>query len=97
MVARRCLEWQNRGLGEAEAVSAATKNYRVESDALANFIDACCATDELYSEPVSKLYAAYTEYCEDNGDNPFNNTLFGKMLTERGYAVTTRRMRMAKW
>ena len=86
-----CLEWQNRGLGEAEAVSAATKNYRVESDALANFIDACCATDELYSEPVSKLYAAYTEYCEDNGDNPFNNTLFGKMLTERGYAVTTRR------
>lgn len=83
-----CKNWLHNGLGAAEAVNKATKSYRHESDALADFIDACCTVDELYSEVAGDLYRAYTEYAEDNGDTPFSNTLFGKMLTERGFVTS---------
>ena len=86
-----CLMWQQSGLGSAKAVSAATQTYRTESDALAEFISACCRVDELYSEPAGALYAAYVEFAERNGDKPHSSTLFGTMLSERGFVAQNAR------
>jgi putative DNA primase/helicase len=80
-----CKIWLEHGLGDAEAVTAATKSYREESDALAEFISACCTVDELHTEFAGELYAAYKQFCERGGEEPFSAQLFGRMLTERGF------------
>ncbi len=81
-----CKIWLEHGLGDAEAVRKATESYRKESDALAEFISARCVLGETHSELAGSLYTAYQRWCEENGDEPFSNNLFGRMLTERGYA-----------
>lgn len=80
---RGCLEWQRNGLGSAEAVSDATKAYREDSDPLAQFI-----ADRLVVHPDAKiatgvLYAAYTEWCQSEGDEPLVQRTFSKMMAER--------------
>ncbi len=80
-----CRLWLEQGLGEAEAVRTATESYRRESDVLAEFITARCVVGKLHSELAGDLYKAYERWCEENGEEPFSNTLFGKMLTERDF------------
>jgi len=81
----RLARWLEQGLGEAEAVRAATKSYRRESDVLAEFITARCVVGELHSELAGDLYKAYERWCEENGEEPFSNTLFGRMLNDRNF------------
>jgi putative DNA primase/helicase len=80
-----CADWLEHGLGGAEAVTAATESYRHESDALADYISTCCVVDELHTEFAGELYAAYKQFCERGGEEPFSAQLFGRMLTERGF------------
>jgi putative DNA primase/helicase len=91
-VLKGCADWLEHGLGAAEAVSAATEGYRQESDALAEFISACCTRDELVTEIAGDLYRAYKSFCEGSGEEPFSAQLFGRMLTERGYLGTTEKI-----
>ncbi len=86
-VLKGCADWLEHDLGEAEAVSAATESYRQESDALAEFISACCTVDELHTELAGALYQAYKQFCEGSGEEPFSAQLFGRMLTERGFTT----------
>lgn len=84
---RGCREWFADGLGEAAAVAAATAQYRRESDVLADFLEARCVIGEGESTNVGDLYRAYETWCGESEEKPFSATLFGRMLTERGFAV----------
>jgi putative DNA primase/helicase len=86
-----CKLWLEHGLGSAEAVTAATESYRQESDALLEFMTARCVVGEAHSELAGNLYAAYQHFCEESGEEAFSSTLFGRMLTERGYIGATER------
>ncbi len=86
-----CRAWLEHGLGKAAAVSAATESYREESDVLADFITARCVVGENFGEIAADLYRAYERYCTENGDTVYSNTLFGRMLTERGYEPVQKR------
>lgn len=85
-----CADWLEHGLGEAEAVSAATESYRQESDVLSSFLSEKCTTDELHRVLAKTLYQAYKKFCEDNGDDSFSSTMFGRLLNERGYMAEKR-------
>lgn len=86
-----CREWQAHGLGEAEAVTKATEEYRRESDVLADFIAARCTVGERYSTRAGDLYTAYTNWCSENGEDAFSSNLFGRLLSERGYGTSQAR------
>ncbi len=87
-----CREWLADGLGDAEAVLKATAEYRRESDALADFIEARCAIGEDLTANAGDLYRAYETWCGGTGEHPFSATLFGRMLTERGFGSSQTRL-----
>lgn len=82
-----CTNWHQHGLGSAEAVNAATAEYRLESDALADFIAARCVTGDEYAERAGDIYRAYERWCGENSEDAYSSQLFGRMLTERGYTT----------
>jgi putative DNA primase/helicase len=79
-----CLEWQRIGLVEPEAVLAATREYREESDVLGEFMagyvifgaDERCAREELRKR--------YEGWCEEIGYRPVGAKKLGQRLREKG-------------
>src|SRR5918993_3682790 len=80
-----CLEWQEHGLGEPEGVRAATDQYRAEMDTLAAFLDEECVVREGMVAPATPLYKQYQMWCDDAGEKPETQKLFGMRLRERGF------------
>jgi P4 family phage/plasmid primase-like protien len=83
---RGCLAWQKDGLGEPAEVTAATKAYREEMDALGEFFDDCCIIDRNVEAKAHDLYSAYVQWCDINGERPMGQRSFGMALRERGFA-----------
>ncbi len=79
-----CLEWQRQGLNPPEKVTDATTDYRSEMDIVGNFILECCLQVKTAECRANALYTRYLQWCEENGDKPMSNKLFGQALTERG-------------
>lgn len=77
-------DWQNKGLGESEAVSEATKGYRDEMDILGPFLDECCFFEPSARVKTSTLKQAYAEWCLANGEKPFGRVMFANCLQSRG-------------
>lgn len=80
-----CLRWQQHGLSEPEAVMAATADYRAEQDLIGAFIQERCLTNPSASAYAKDLYAAYTDWADDQGEKPMAMRLFGMALKERGF------------
>jgi hypothetical protein len=80
-----CLEWQDHGLGEPETVKAATDQYRQEMDTLAGFLEDRCVVREDLVAPATPLYKQYQMWCDDAGERPETQKMFGMRLRERGY------------
>ncbi len=57
---------------------------------LSSFLSEKCITDELHRVLAKPLYQAYKKFCEDNGDDSFSSTMFGRLLNERGYMAEKR-------
>ena len=62
-----CLEWQRGGLQHPECVTAATEEYRQESDPFQNFVAERCITGAGYSVGATALFEAFTSEAPDNG------------------------------
>ena len=77
-----CLDWQRHGLGEPPEVIDATASYRVEQDALAEFISQRCTLDPDTYDRASRLFAAYSSW---TGDKSVTQRRFGKAMTEREF------------
>ena len=84
-VVEGCLEWQEHGLQEPESVTEATRQYREEMDTLAAFIEERCIVHEDAAAPATPLYKQYRMWCEDAGEKPETQKMFGMRLRERGF------------
>jgi phage/plasmid-associated DNA primase len=80
-----CLEWQEHGLGEPDSVRAATDQYRAEMDTLAAFLEGRCVVHKDLVPPATLLYKQYQLWCDDSGEKPETQKMFGMRLRERGF------------
>jgi len=90
------LKWQEEGLGIPEEVRKATQDYRDEMDVLAEFISTMCIENPEIRSTTKELYNAYCKWCEEVGEKPISNRVFGRRLEERGYKPF-RTMRERGW
>lgn len=83
-----CIEWHIGGLGTAGAVASATKEYREESDSIAEFIRDCCVVNPDAEISSSRLYSVYHEWAEDHGERPMKQrTLIQSVLSRDGISA----------
>jgi putative DNA primase/helicase len=83
-----CLEWQKMGLAPPTVVRAATENYFSGQDSFTQWLE-----DECDAEPGNNfkfassadLYASWSTYCKDNGDEPGSQKAFAELLESRGF------------
>jgi len=80
-----CLRWQREGLGHADAVSQATRDYREENDVLGAFLQERTISDLGARVQSSKLHQAYKEWADATGNKHFSNITLSKKLVERGF------------
>ncbi len=80
-----CLEWQEHGLGEPDSVKAATNQYREEMDTLAAFLEDRCVVHPDAVAPATPLYKQYQLWCDDAGEKPETQKMFGMRLRDRGF------------
>lgn len=78
-------EWRRDGLGEPQAVKAATAAYRAESDAIGRFIADRCLTGPHFHVGSSNLFDAYTRWTADEGLDAVTQTALGTELVNRGF------------
>ena len=81
---RGCIDWQQYGLNEPQAVTTATARYRHEQDILSDFIEDCCILEPLPTIPKAELKEEYHRWCQDNGVEPVTQRTFKKRLEEKG-------------
>ena len=72
-----CLEWQRDGLQHPECVTAATAEYRQESDPFQNFVTERCTTDGRGSVGATALFEAFSSW---SPDNEMSQRAFGKRI-----------------
>lgn len=78
--------WLERGLEIPDAVRAATEQYREDSDPLGQFLGVAVRRPAPgYSVTAKLLYGAYCGWCRKNAVDPVHQTLFGRLLAERGF------------
>jgi len=80
-----CLAWQRDGLGEPDEVKTATAEYRSDSDIIAAYIEDHCFVDPSVRARSSTLYADYAKWCNERGEDPKSERVFGQALTERDF------------
>lgn len=83
-----CLAWQRERLGMPAAVRQATERYKLEEDALGDFLQECCLLDPAHQAPATELYARYRQWAADQGAaerDMLTQTRFGKELAARGH------------
>ena len=83
-VVRGCLAWQKQGLGIPAEITAATNSYRKEMDVVGNFLEDCCVLERKSWAAAGKLYAAYEQWCDQNGEELLSQKAFGAQLSKRG-------------
>jgi len=84
---RGCLQWQADGLGEPEAVSIATADYKREMDVMADFIEERCVLGEQKTVNAGLLYLTFQEWADKNGEEVLTQKRFGTQLRERGFTA----------
>ena len=77
--------WRAGGLQAPEDVIAATKEYRDEMDVLALFLNERCVKEAGARIQSSALYEAYTDWCDEVGEQPLSTNTFSPCLEKRGY------------
>jgi putative DNA primase/helicase len=80
------LKWQRDGLGEPPVVREATDAYRRESDALDEFIAACCEVSPCARVTASTIWSHYQAWETENGESaPLNIKSFSRRLQAKGF------------
>lgn len=94
--------WKESGLKPPEEVISAVKEYRIESDILAEFIDEHVDTDKT-KEGTHKgilknvLFQAYTSWCAKTGEHPMKQRTLTKALQERGWREAANHEEGRRW
>ena len=90
-------DWADHGLAEPEQVTTATDAYRRDSDALRRFIDQRCLTGPHFHCGSSELYAAWSKWCADEGEDPGTQTAFAAAVQNKGYDKAKDRTGRMRW
>lgn len=77
--------WRSQGIGSNIDVEKSTNSHRAEMDILRHFLEECCVLKKNCRTAISKLYKAYTEWCNENNEIAFNTRRFRAALIERGF------------
>lgn len=64
---RGAAEWYAQGLRDPDSITAATKEYRATSDALAGFFPGVLVEDEASTMPGADVYTTYVDWCAEEG------------------------------
>lgn len=79
-------DWVKLGqLGEAEAVAAASAEYREEEDHIGQWLDECCVIDADAVTHSSRLFSSWQIWAALRGFDVGNITIFGRDLALRGF------------
>jgi putative DNA primase/helicase len=84
---RGAVEWYARGLGEPDSITAATKEYRETSDALAGFFPGVLVKDSRATMNGTDAFTAYLDWCEAEnlpGKERWTRRGFYSAMEERG-------------
>lgn len=92
---RGCLAWQKDGLGEAEAIAAATAAYRSDQDVLGHWIEDRCVLVPGAFASMESLYESYTAWCEETGREAWKRDTVRDRLLERP-GLTARRTKLSR-
>lgn len=85
-----CMEWQRSGIDEPQIVADAVKEYKVEMDLLASFIEQCIEIDYDSNDRIaaSDLFRAYSRWAKANNEYEMSSKKFfreiGKKLPDKG-------------
>lgn len=90
-------DYQANGLGAPETVTAATADYRAESDILGHFLAERCVVGPTTSARAGELYAEYAQWAEAGGVRALSNPKFAIALAERGFSKSARTSRGIVW
>jgi putative DNA primase/helicase len=80
-----CASWQQLGLNAPQVVQRASASYRQEMDRLAGFIEDVCFVEENATCTNSTIYAAYQQWCQQNGERTISHKGFTQRLEAKGY------------
>ncbi|MFN0205992.1 MAG: phage/plasmid primase, P4 family, partial [Planctomycetota bacterium] len=78
------MKWYQSGLGNAQRIESATREYRDESDVLGRYLEECTVRGSDCWCLMGELYKSYTEWTRDNGEFTMSQSAFGRALVERG-------------
>ena len=86
----------NYQFSETDRTKAELAEYKTSNSSALGFVEECCELDSSSEILSEDLYAAYLEYCSDNGHKPtsqtkFNGDLDGVRGLERSRETTTSR------
>ena len=73
-----CIKWQKEGLNPPKCVEQATKEYKVEMDILASFVDSCIEIDYINGDTISaqELFTLYGVWAKKNNEYEMTSRKF---------------------
>jgi P4 family phage/plasmid primase-like protien len=88
-------DWVQLGqLGGTEAVDAATAEYREEEDHIGQWLDECCIVGSEEMSHSSVLFSSWQIWATLRGFDPGNITIFGRVLSGRGFTKSPNPVRL---
>lgn len=76
-------------LSPSETIAGATKQYYLDNDSVMAYLNDYPAIN---NNPVSTVYEAYEEYCEESNIKAFSRNKFSRRLKSLGYDVEIKKM-----
>ena len=73
------------GMDEPRAVQVATDEYKLESDAVARFIEGCCLINPHMWSTTADLFERWLRWAAEDGADTLNAKKFGQALDQHGY------------
>jgi putative DNA primase/helicase len=83
-----CLKWQAGGLKAPKCVLDATEEYLANEDAFATWIMEKCETKPGYKDASGKLFASWSQWCSDAGEEAGTSKSFKNKLEGKTYRNT---------
>jgi putative DNA primase/helicase len=80
-----CLEWRARGLVRPASVLSATDEYFAAEDLLGQWLEDRCIIEPGRWELPSRLFADWTKYAFERGEDPKTANSLGKKLSKLGF------------
>lgn len=86
-----CLAWQREGLEPPSAVSAATKSYLSQEDAITSWFNECLTYDQKGFVYLQDLFHSWENWCRRGGENIGTKRMLSQKLEEREHALRIRK------